>query len=121
MTKLEELKAAYAATTHGEWTAPVNGHSSDCTIYTRSPVYGNPIYLARVYGDGGITRFNEASADKQANATFIALSHNLMPTLLEAVGLLRLAAETIEGEYPESDDRYEIAVRANKLLEKLNG
>ena len=115
MTKLEQLNAAYAASTQGEWStyAPCSGqdgfpdnYSIGCDTETRST------YVASV---PGATHY----AWSQNNAKFIALAHNMMPDLLEAVDLLRLAAATIENEYPESDDRYEIAVRANELLEKL--
>lgn len=72
MTKLEELKAALEAATPGEWEplmtcgelhvcTPVN---EGCDVGTICVPYERP------------------------DATFIALSHNLMPTLLEAVGLL---------------------------------
>ena len=107
MTKLEELKAAFEAATKGEWdyTIQSNGLTS---------VYGN--CQQDSMADAELIAFDLHNTD---DATFIALSHNLMPALLESVDLLRLAAATIEIEYPESDDRYEIAVRANELLEKL--
>ena len=52
-------------------------------------------------------------------AQFVAITHNLMPQLLDAVELLKAAATIIEGEYPESDDRRKVAVKAIALLEKL--
>ena len=73
MTKLEELKAALEAATPGEWEplmtcgelhvcTPVN---EGCDVGTICVPYERP------------------------DATFIALAHNLMPQLLEAVEVLK--------------------------------
>ena len=89
MTKLEELNAAYAASTQGEWStyAPCSGqdgfpdnYNVGCDTETRST------YVASVPGAAHY-------AWSQNNAKFIALAHNLMPTLLEVVELLKDARE----------------------------
>lgn len=98
MTKLEELKAAYEAATPGEWEplmtcgelhvcTPVN---EGCDVGTICVPYERP------------------------DATFIALSHNLMPTLLEAVEAAQNLV-AMKGRY-----NTEIAYgRLEQTLEKL--
>ena len=78
MTKLEELKAAYGSATTGEW---VTG-KGDTAYY--------PLQIRCVSSDWDslIAAFHSWDAQKESNAKFIALAHNLMPTLLEAVELL---------------------------------
>ena len=74
MTKLNELKVAYEAATPGEWTAPgfnSQGGKVACLL-------DNPDGLRLVSGNF-----------KRPDATFIALAHNLIPQLLEAVELLK--------------------------------
>ena len=72
-TKLEELKAAYEAATPGEWWEDDDG------------------FVAAGQGDSYRT-VADARCDvapfSDANTEFIALAHNLMPTLLEAIDLL---------------------------------
>lgn len=73
MTKLEELKVALEAATKGEWTSlgfNSQGGAVACLL-------DNPDGLRLVSGNF-----------KRADAKFIALAHNLMPTLLEAIDLL---------------------------------
>lgn len=70
MTKLEELKAAFEAATPGEWTAPgfnSQGGKVACLL-------DNPYGLRLVSGNF-----------KRPDAAFIALAHNNMAALLEAV------------------------------------
>ena len=95
MTKLEELNAAYAASTQGEWStyAPCSGqdgftdnYNIGCDTETRST------YVASVPGAAHY-------AWSQNNAKFIALAHNLMPQLLEAVETLRAIRARYEGEF----------------------
>lgn len=98
MTKLEELKAALEAATPGEWEplmtcgelhvcTPVN---EGCDVGTICVPYERP------------------------DATFIALSHNLMPTLLEAVEAAQNLV-AMKGRY-----NTEIAYgRLEQTLEKL--
>ena len=117
MTKLEELKAAYEAViTDGDLKVDHWDNDAGATLY-----FGVPDRDGDLPYDQMLLEQDNDNVFTPANdlMNFIALAHNLMPTLLESVDLLRLAAATIENEYPESDDRYEIAVRANELLEKL--
>ena len=89
MTKLEELKAAYAAATPGEWTAPgfnSQGGKVACLL-------DNPDGLRLVSGNF-----------ERADAKFIALAHNLMPTLLEAVELL----ETVSSARACQDHEFDV-------------
>lgn len=98
MTKLEELKAALEAATPGEWEplmtcgelhvcTPVN---EGCDVGTICVPYERP------------------------DATFITLSHNLMPTLLEAVEAAQNLV-AMKGRY-----NTEIAYgRLEQTLEKL--
>ena len=85
MSKLEELNAAYAASTQGEWStyAPCSGqdgfpdnYNIGCDTETRST------YVASVPGAAHY-------AWSQNNAKFITLAHNMMPDLLKAVELLK--------------------------------
>ena len=70
MTKLNELKAAYEAATPGEWWEDDDG------------------FVAAGHGDSYRT-VADARCDvapfSDANTEFIALAHNMMPNLLEAV------------------------------------
>ena len=99
MTNLEELKAAYVAATPGEWREDDDGFI----------VSGNWDDYKTVV---------DARCDKEpfadANTAFIALAHNLMPTLLEAVGVLK----QIDALHPKDSILIEVqAVRT--VLEKL--
>ena len=97
MTKLEELKAAYEAATPGEWWEDDDG------------------FVAAGHGDSYRT-VADARCDvapfSDANTEFIALAHNLMPTLLEAVELL----EDVAMGNAEYDD---LSKMAAELLDKL--
>ena len=97
MTKLNELKVAFEAATPGEWTAPgfnSQGGKVACLL-------DNPDGLRLVSGNF-----------ERADAKFIALAHNLMPQLLEAVDLL----EDVALGNSEYDD---LSAQAAELLEKL--
>ena len=100
--KLEELKAALEAATKGEWDYAVI--NNDCPI--RSLVVNQ-------YGDELLRHKQGVSGQAQRDALFIALAHNLMPTLLEAVALLQLGCE-----YP-SPLPPEFVAKVERLLENL--
>ena len=111
MTKLEELRFAYETATPGEWTAPgfnSQGGAVACLL-------DNPDGLRLVSGNF-----------KRPDATFIALAHNNMPALLEAVEALekmKTSFEDLLNGYPERElhEPYQVTLnRANNLLEKLN-
>ena len=94
MTNLEELKSAYAAATNGEWTAlgfNSQGGAVACLL-------DNPDGLRLVSGNF-----------KRADAKFIALAHNNMAALLEAV-------EILEGAYSDNPGWMG---RIERLMEKL--
>lgn len=84
-TKIEELRVAFEAATPGEWG--VGKGNAENLLYGE----GNFITEFPVYG----------CYPKEAapNATFIALAHNLMPTLLEAANHLAECQELLH-DYP---------------------
>ena len=84
MTKLEELKAAYEDASTGEWVTGKGG-----TAYY-------PLQIRCDSGDWDslIAAFHSWDAQKESNAKFIAIAHNLMPTLLDAVAALRAVSQT---------------------------
>ena len=90
MTKLEELKAAYKATEKEWWYAAASETQYEV-------------------GAGDFPLSVPITRDK---AKFIALAHNLMPTLIEAVELL----EDVALGNSEYDD---LSAQAAELLEKL--
>ena len=92
MTKLEELKAAYEATTPGE------RYSTGVVVCV--PAEGGMDYLLRGCHADGVKNDPEVE--------FAVLAHNLMPTLLEAVELLKELRSVGGCEH-----------RVDKLLEKL--
>lgn len=94
MTKLEELKAALEAATPGEW---VTG-KGDTAYY--------PLQIRCVSSDWDrlIAAFHSWDAQKESNATFIALAHNLMPDLLEAIDLL----ETVSSARARQDHEFDV-------------
>ena len=119
MTKIEELKAAYAAATPGEWStyAPCSGqdgfpdnYSIGCDTETRST------YVASVPGAAHY-------AWSQNNAHFITLAHNLMPQLLEAVDLLEILRYSMsqydDGEWFLHDGGEDVVGKVDEFMEKL--
>ncbi len=102
MGKLEELKAALEAATKGEWVTEKGG-TAYYPLQIRSNTEG---------WDHFIVAFHSWESNREDNAHFIALAHNLMPTLLEAVELL----EDVAMGNSEYDD---LSKRAAELLEKL--
>lgn len=99
VTKLEELKAAYAKVPKQDWA-----YDSSCAAV----VYVDK-YCVRCAADLGrhdsTAQFGE----------FIALSHNLMPTLLEAVELLEAVGDTCDDAELHNLWEYKI----EPLLERL--
>ena len=114
MTQLEELKAAYGAATPGEWVTGKNG----------GPAY-YPLQIRCVSNDWDslITAFHSWDAQKESNATFIALAHNLMPTLLEAVDLLETLRYSMsqydDGEWFLHEGGEDVVRKVDEFLEKL--
>ena len=113
MTKLEELKAAYEAATPGEW---VTGKGS--TAY-----YPLQIRCVSSDWDSLIAAFHSWDAQKESNANFIALAHNLMPALLEAVDLLETLRYSMsqydDGEWFLHEGGEDVVWKVDEFLEKL--
>lgn len=113
MPKLEQLKAAYEAAIHGEWVTGKGG-----TAYY-------PLQIRCVSGDWDslIAAFHSWDAQKESNATFIALSHNLMPQLLEAVDLLETLRYSMsqydDGEWFLHEGGEDVVGKVDEFLEKL--
>ena len=108
MTKLEELKAALETATHGEWVTGKGG-----TAYY-------PLQIRCVSGDWDslIAAFHSWDAQKESNAEFIALAHNLMPTLLEAVEKLEYL-NSLCSDYNEEYWATSVCREVHALLEEL--
>ena len=88
MTKLEKLKAALAAATPGQWAVKQEREYKACN----SRVLCDKGYtVAQGYSSDSATTktYNELWAEAEGNTNFIALAHNLMPQLLEAVEVLK--------------------------------
>lgn len=103
MTKLNELKAAYEAATNGKWAAPgfnSQGGQVACLL-------DNPDGLRLVSGNF-----------KRSDAEFIALAHNLMPTLIEAATELARFIDYLDTASGDGAYEHEIQ-RALAILEKL--
>ena len=80
MTKIEELKAAYGAATPGEWEPLMTcGELHVCTPVNEGCDVGT---VCVPY--------------ERSCANFIAISHNLMPQLLEAVELLKEVGDVLD-------------------------
>lgn len=97
-TKLEELKAAYEAASSGEWIL----FDSEVSEGAKGVM---------VSGDFGVdvcAMSNTEHVGYENNDKFIALAHNLMPQLLEAVEVLRELREVGGNEH-----------RVDEFLEKL--
>lgn len=86
MTKIEELKAALEAATPGEWRTFEDDESTD---------------VMDKHGDHILTM---CGLNDSRDAAFIALAHNLMPTLLEAVELL----ETVSSARACQDHEFDV-------------
>ena len=89
MTKLEQLKVAYEAATPGLW--------STCKHATPDYIEQHGVYADQSPQDLAIVRGT-------GNSEFIALAHNLMPTLLEAIDLL----ETVSSARACQDHEFDV-------------
>lgn len=101
MTKLEQLKAAHAASTQGAWVLNAN---NDITS-----------------GKGSIAWLPAEYATQKPNAEAIALAHNMMPDLLETVELLGVALHALEtpGDFTAEEMSEQVIGDIASLLEKL--
>ena len=96
----EELKAALEAATKGEWET-----SGDVDIIATA----DSAFVATTL----LPESEVADQMDYDNATFIALSHNLMPTLLEAVEVLRDIEASLKNDTGWS------VLKLEAVLEKL--
>ena len=108
MTKLEQLKVAYEAATPGEWRPLLEG----------SEVPQEYVALIGDCGACGVSTELPLGDQCNSDSAFIALAHNMMPTLLEAIDLLETVSSARACQDHEFDvDAWFVQVRA--LLEKL--
>ena len=103
MTKLEELKAALAASTPDEWAVKQEREYKACNSrvlcdkgYTVAQGYSSDTSHGKTY--------RELWAEAEGNANFIVLAHNLMPQLLEAIDLL----ETVSSARACQDHEFDV-------------
>ena len=112
MNKIEELKAAYAASTQGEW---INNDDRAPNLATVGTGERGWLGLAQMFGD--------TDDEANANAKFITLAHNLMPQLLEAVELLKELRNSLsqydDGEWYLHDGTEPRLDYIDEVLEKL--
>lgn len=103
MNKIEKLKAAFEASTPGEWRIGDAG----ATLF--GPKTGAP------------SPETVAAVRKKINAEFIALAHNMMPDLLSVVDEMQSFIEHL-AVASNDDGAYESEIqRALSLLSKLRG
>jgi hypothetical protein len=86
MNKLDELKAALAAATPGEWAVDNNKNALAFPGF-------------EVRSTGTIPSKVLAIAAPESDAHLIALMHNMLPDLLEAVTVVEAIHARITGEY----------------------
>jgi hypothetical protein len=101
---INKLKAAYAATTPGEW---------DCFTFTECE--GGRVFVNEHWDEEDqetyvdeIVQF-DGQPDQAANMEFIALAHNNMPALLEMYGLIKEVVEIYDNLAPEHQQSWEFA------------
>ena len=105
MTKLEELKDAYEAATKGEWDYAVI--NNDCPIRS---------LVTNQHGDELLRHKQGVSGRAQSDVVFIALAHNHMPALLEAVEALAAYNNASDLQFATDSTLHD---NAKAILEKL--
>lgn len=95
--------------TPGPWIVPDEKLDRDVTIYTRIQESGNPLYIARVYGQG---TFGPQRPETKANARLIAAA----PELLE----LARAVSKLTNQYGSGNLGW-LNNKANELIAKAEG
>ena len=100
MSKLEELRQAFSLATPGVWLSKDDHAPNMAAVGTGEGCW---LGLAQMFGD--------TQKEANANATFIALAHNNMAALLEAV-------EILEDAYADNPGWMG---RIERLLKELNG
>ena len=103
MIKLEQLKAAHEAATGGEWDYFVGDNAT--------PPYCS---VTAIHGDNILRHRLGVTGQAQNDVMFVALSHNMMPQLLEAADLLSWAFRNLD------DSKHEhLRDQIRDVLEKL--
>lgn len=100
MSRFGKLKEMYAAATLGEWKPCRDGEDFDGPYFEiededRVEFEARPFTSIRS-SSGTVAAAHDLFTFKSADAEFIALAHNLMPQLFEAVELLKVAAHALE-------------------------
>ena len=119
MTKLEELKAAYEAATPGEWKA-CRSHEEFIgpmfEIDEEDRVYYESRPFTHIHTETEtVAAAHDLFEFERTDATFIALAHNLMPQLLEAVDLLKEVNADF-GYNRSQEKRLETALRIEQFI-----
>ena len=123
MTKLDELRQAFSQVTPGEWELDGMGSETPEIVVDRGKKWDNPTvcsFYHDITPEDSVTMcpWYRPHENAQAHAAFIALAHNLMPQLLEAVVELGRFVEYLgvagcDGAYDREIER------AVNLLENL--
>lgn len=110
--KLEKLKKALAAASAGEWDFVVADNAE--TPHSIVVDADGEELLAHRYG---------VSGKAQNDVQFIVLAHNLMPDLLEAVELLKMAAHALEtpGDFTPEEMQTQVIGDIGAFLARLEG
>ena len=87
-------------------------HDADRTLFVRTPKHGNPLYIARVCGEGVLAA---ASDERRANAALLVHCFNNFDDLLR---IATNCVERMKSEYPESQWVDEGIVEAEAVLNK---
>lgn len=123
MTKFEELQAAFENSTPGEWK-PCRSHEDyggpyfDIDSNERVEYDARPFTSIKTSTDSVVTA-HDLFAFRNQDAHFIALAHNLMPQLLDAIILVSDLVEYAEGATLEGDELPPCVAAAHELLERL--
>ena len=74
--------------TPGPWLLAGDDGKSDATAYARTPVNQNPLYIARVYGEGVLASSSPGTEERKANARLIAAAPDLLAACKAALSLV---------------------------------
>lgn len=113
--------------TPGPWTVPTPASGEDVTVTSHTPIYRNPISVARVYGSGILSK---APAERDANSRLIAAAPDLLAALSELAGVregrcdscgCEIAREGYCGCVAEDTFEYNRLCRARAAIVKAGG